>query len=369
MGWITRNLTTETAGTPLAVYEPTAYLFAQYTRHVIFQGFTFTGGDNGHLYELYSSLTDDWHVKDLTEEADAPLVATIAHGYIFATEGSQHVVYQGVRFDGHVHELWWAGDGWRHNDLTNAADAPLTLSAPFGFETHYDGTQRVVYRGRDSHIHQLSNSRNGWHDTDLSAATGSPATAVGSAPTGYSFESQGTAHVLAQTDNGHIIEYWQDATTWHWGDLTAATGAPPASGGDVLGYIFRGPGSQHIDYVGLEAHVHELWWDETGWHHNDLTASTGASLASVGSHTAGYAFEAQSRQPVATQHVFYGGGNYIHELWWNDTGWHVNELNSASRGSHAINSDAQAFVEVDNATQYVFYQSDEHHIIMQQWRP
>ncbi|GAB3581884.1 hypothetical protein GCM10027406_23900 [Leifsonia lichenia] len=371
MGWITKNLTARTAGTPLAVYEPTAYLFAQYTRHVVFQGFSYAGGDNGHLYELYCSNSDDWHVKDLTTEAGAPAVATVASGYIFATEGSQHVVYQGIRFDGHVHELWWAGDGWQHNDLTVAGHAPNTQSAPFGFETHYDGTQRVVYRGRDSHIHQLSNSTNGWHDIDISAATGSPATSAIAAPTGYSFEAQGTAHVLARTEDGHILEYWQDASAWHWGDLTVSAGAPPAYESDIVrGYVYRGEGSQHVDYVGADQHVHELWWDAAGWHHNDLTASTGASPAALGSHPFGYAFESQSRQPVATQHVIYQGSDrYIHELWWDASGWHVNELTSAAAQSFATNSDVQAFVEPDNASQNVYYQSDAHQIIQLRWTP
>jgi hypothetical protein len=129
MGWITKNLTTHTPGTPLAVYRPTAWLFAQYTRHVVFQGFTSIEGDDGHLYEMYCSASDDWHVKDLTTEAEGAGVATTANGYIQAATGSQHVVYQGLGFDGHVHELWYTSDdGWNANDLTNAAGAPLTGS-------------------------------------------------------------------------------------------------------------------------------------------------------------------------------------------------------------------------------------------------
>ena len=47
MGWITKNLTTQTPGTPLAVHQPTAWLFAQYTRHVVFQGSRSPAGTMG----------------------------------------------------------------------------------------------------------------------------------------------------------------------------------------------------------------------------------------------------------------------------------------------------------------------------------
>jgi hypothetical protein len=310
MGWRTKNLTTATAGAPHAVYQPTAWLFAQFTRHVVFQGFTATTGGDGQLYELYCSASDDWNVKNLVSEAGGAAAATNANGYIWAHEGSQHVVYQGLRFDGHVHELWYTeDDGWNANDLTNAAQAPLTLSQPYGYETYYDGTQRVVYHARGGgHIHELSNSGNGWHDLDITAATGAPSCAPDAAPTGYSFEDQKTAHVLARTELGHILEFWADASGWHWGDLTAITGAPAASDAEtVSGYVFHGQGTQHIDYVGGDGHVHELWWQSDGWRHNDLTAATGAAPPFPTTSPTGYAFEAGLFQPVATQHVLYAG--------------------------------------------------------------
>jgi hypothetical protein len=372
MGWITKDLTTDTPGTRLAVFHPTAWLFAQFTRHVVFQGFTSTGGDDGHLYELYCSASDDWHVKDLTTEAGGAEAATTANGYIWARQGSQHVVYQGRLFDGHIHELWYTSDdGWNANDLTNAGRAPLTLSQPFGFETYYDGSQRVTYQGRDRHIHVLSNSGNGWHDQDISAMIGAPLCAPDAAPTGYSFENQHTAHVLVRTEVGHILEYWADANGWHWGDLTAVAGAPAASDCETVnGYVFSGEGTQHVVYVGTDRHVHELWWNAAGWHHNDLSASTGAVPAAPASSPACYAFEAQRFQPSPTQHVmFCGADSFIHELWWDASGWHYNELTSASRGSIPAVGDAVAFVEVDNATQNVFYLSDAHQIIELRWKP
>ncbi len=377
MGWSSKNLTTSTSGTRLAVYQPTAWLFAQYTRHVVFQGFDATNGDDGQLYELYCSQSDDWHVKNLVSEAGGAEAATNANGYIWAHQGSQHVVYQGRQFDGHVHELWYTSDdGWNANDLTNAAGAPLALGQPSGYETYYDGTQRVVYQGRDLHVHELRNSGDGWHHLDLTAAAGAPNASPTSAPVGYSFEDQHTAHVLVHTEadsgSGHIIEYWSDGSGWRWADLTATVGAPVISPCEnIRGYVFRGEGTQHIDYVGVDGHVHELWWYyPSGWHHNDLTAASRTStLALAGSSPAGYAFESGRLQPDATQHVWYAGtDSLLHELWYGSGVWHVNDV-ATSVGAPPVVGDAAAFVEVDDGTQNVFYLSDAHEIIELRWRP
>ena len=78
-------------------------------------------------------------------------------------------------------------------------------------------------------------------------------------------------------------------------------------------YVFDAQGTQHVAYFGAnDAHVHELWWDINGWHRNDLTAATGAPQAAGGSGPAGYVFGAQG-----TQHVVYVGNDaHIYELWW-----------------------------------------------------
>lgn len=372
MGWSITNLTTATSGAPLAVYQPTAWLFAQFTRHVVFQGYTSTAGGDGQLYELYCSASDDWSVKNLVSEADGFPVGTNANGYIWAHQGSQHVVYQGLRLDGRVHELWYTeDDGWNHNDLTAAGHAPLTLSQPFGFETYYDGAQRVVYHARaigGGGVHELRNADDGWHDADLTTPIGAPPCAGDAAPTGYAFEDQQTAHVLYRTDQGHIVELWEDGSGWHWGDLTAVTGAPVSSDAEtVTGYVFRGQGTQHIDYVGGDGHLHELWWSADGWHHNDLTTAAGAAAPFATSSPAGYAFEAGLFQPVATQHVmFTGHDEMVHELWWREGAWHTNDI-GALVGAPPIVGNPVAFVEVDEGWQNVFYLSDAHQLIELRW--
>jgi len=71
---------------------------------------------------------------------------------------------------------------------------------------------------------------------------------------------------------------------WHYADLTALTGAPPApqviEGAPFAmdGYPTSFNNQLHVNFVGNDYHVHELYYDGS-WHHNDLTALTGAPTA------------------------------------------------------------------------------------------
>ena len=66
--------------------------------------------------------------------------------------------------------------------------------------------------------------------------------------------------------------------TWHVNDLTAATGAPaaaPSFSRGPAGYVFDAQGTQHVVYIGVDSHVHELWWNTSGWHHLASRRPTG----------------------------------------------------------------------------------------------
>ncbi len=76
--------------------------------------------------------------------------------------GTGRVVYRG--FDGHVHEIWLADDGWYHHNHTASLGAPLAAGDPMGGQ--YAGTGRVVYRGQDSHVHEIWLAADGWHHHD-----------------------------------------------------------------------------------------------------------------------------------------------------------------------------------------------------------
>jgi hypothetical protein len=342
-GWHQGDLSA-TTGAPAAAGNPTGYVFAaQGTQHVIYRG-----SDN-HIHELWWD-NNGWHQGDLSAATGAPAAASDPDGYMFNAQGTQHVNYRGV--DNHIHELWWDNNGWHHGDLTTATGAPAAAGDPDGYMFDAQQTQHVNYRGVDNHIHELWWGSGTWHHGDLTAATGAPAAA--SDPTGYVFAAQGTQHVIYRGSDNHIHELWWDNNGWHQGDLSAATGAPAAAG-DPDGYIFNAQSTQHINYRGVDNHIHELWWGSGTWHHGDLTAITGAPLA-VGNPD-GYMFDAQQ-----TQHVNYRGvDNHIHELWWGSGVWHHGDLSTIT-GAPTAASDPAGYMFDSQKTQHVVYRGADNHI-------
>ena len=173
------------------------------------------------------------------------------------------------------------------------------------------GTQRVNYRRDDGHVIELWWDKAGWHFHDLTIAAG--ATDLSNSQVfGYAFDAQGTQHVVYRRNDGHVIELWWETDCWHHHDLTIATRAPLAFGGysyGASGYVFNAQGTQHVNYLGQDFHIHELWWDSSGWHHHDLTNATGTEPGNENSYPIGYVFATQN-----TQHVNYlGRDNHAHE--------------------------------------------------------
>ena len=331
-------------GGPLAgyVFQPgnmgdvVGYVFEdQGTQHVIYQGLS-----DHHLYELWWD-TAGRHTDDLTAATGAPPAGggDIA-GFVLNAEATQYVIYAAPS-DHHIHELWSDATGWHTEDLTLAAGAPAPdLDGPLvGYAFESDGTRHVIYQSAsDRHIDEIWRDRAGWHSQDLTAATGAPA-ATGDLAA-YAFEAQGTQHVIYEgVSDRHLHELWAEppvfspppngtgpSTTWHTDDLTALAGAPPV-GGPIAAYVSEAQGTQHVVYVGRsDQHIYQVSWDAAGRHVEDLTAATGAP--EFGEGLAAYSFEAQG-----TQHVIYGDANYpshLHELWSDATGWHSDDLTAAT---------------------------------------
>ncbi len=89
-----------------------------------------------------------WHVNDLTAATGAPLPNVFRPaGYAFEAQSTQHVIYVGPT--GEIRELWWDSNGWHYNDLTAATGAPwVGAGDPTGYVFARQGTQHVVYTGQ-----------------------------------------------------------------------------------------------------------------------------------------------------------------------------------------------------------------------------
>jgi hypothetical protein len=122
-----------------------------------------------------------------------------------------------------------------------------------------------------------------------------------------------------------------------------------SSASEPFGYVFSWEGTRHVDYVGTNGHIYELWWNPTGWHVEDLAALTGAPLAHFGAGVWGYPFDPAPGVPNPTQHVLYRGvDSHIHELWWDSTGWHHNDLHGVP-GTPLASGDSTGFAHTGRA--------------------
>jgi hypothetical protein len=354
---------TGAAGAPSAAGYPSGYGFdSQGTQHVVHIGF------DHHIHELWWRVTDGWHHHDLTKASRAPDAGSDPSGYVFAAEGTQHVIYRdnGDEDNGHIYELSWGADqSVNHTDLTKASKAPAALlgTRPSGYVFDADGTQHVIYRAgpiaTNDHIYELSwGADPGVNHTDLIKASGAPdATQNNNSPCGYVFAAQGTQHVVYISTNGGIHELWWGADPGvNHTDLTGASGAFAAFS-NPSGYVFAAEGTQHVVYNSGDGHIQELWWRADGRvHHNDLTSATDATRAA--GDPSGYVFAAQG-----TQHVVYCGvDSHIHELWWRASdGWHHNDLTAATRGPDARGTPS-GYVFAAQGTQHVVYLGNDRHI-------
>ena len=329
--------------------------------HVVYRGV-----DND-IHELYWQ-NGAWSVNDLTAATDAPAAAGDPNGFTFTANGTSgmHVVYRGA--DDDIHELYWQNGAWGVNDLTAATDAPPAAGDPSGFTFTANGTSgmHVVYRGADNDIHELYSQDGTWGINDLTAATGAPAAAGD--PNGFTFTANGTSgmHVVYRGLDNNIHElYWQDGA-WGVNDLTAATNAPPAAG-DPNGFTFtaNGMSGMHVVYRGADNDIHELYCQNGVWGVNDLTATTGAPAAAGDPN--GFTFTANG---TSGMHVVYrGADNDIHELYWQNGGWSLNDL-TAGTNAPAAAGDPNGFTFTANGTSgmHVVYRGADNDIHELYWQ-
>jgi hypothetical protein len=375
MGWKPANDLTIEWHAPLAFGNPACYVYAQFKQNIIYRGWAPGQGYDGRIHQLQWE-NNAWHHNELTAVAGAPLASIFGEvrAYVAHATGTQHVIYLGQNnqglLDNHVHEIH-ADDSndWQHNDLTVAAGAPLALNTPTGYE--FRNLKHVVYNGftgqTNGLIYELWHDSNGWHFNTLTG-TSTPLVALGPL-TARVFAPIGTQHIVYRAGIGgaDIQELQWDYAGWHQHDLTIAAAAPSANG-DLTNYTFDDQDTQHINYLGTDGHIHELWWNyDNGWHHNDLTIAAAGPAPAADGRPTGYVY-----RPNETQHVNYRGTDgHIHELWWDNNGWHHHDLTIATDAPPAFGDPTgyEFTPNVGQGTQHVVYITRDHHLIELQWAP
>ena len=67
---------------------------------------------------------------------------------------------------------------------------------------------------------------------------------------------------------------------------------------------------EHAFYVGSDSHVHQLYWNNSTWVDQDLTAATAAPPVAPGIRLSSFA-------DSMGEHAFYvGSDSHVHQLYW-----------------------------------------------------
>ena len=299
-------------------------------------------------------------------------------GFVTPWNDQQHIDYVGA--DHHIHEMVYE-TSWISNDLFQQF-APLSApSVESGtriagyvteqtqwveynrewFEVLVAAQQHVVYVGTDLHVYELMfDSVNGekWNLTDLTSQAGAPAASPGTGLAAYASAQNGNPqqHVDYVGLDGLIHELLFDlATSPHWqlGNPMQGLAMPyPVFGSGLVGYVSSSPdpstNQQHIDYVGLDDHVHELMFDGTRWNAGDLTQlSGGTMLPDFTTALTGYVTPWDGQQHVD----FAGTDGHVHEMRYAGTWQPIYDLTNAASAPNIVACSLDAYVSSFNGNQ------------------
>ncbi|SCX11552.1 hypothetical protein [Mycolicibacterium fluoranthenivorans] len=296
-----------------------------------------------------------WQSDDVSASTGAPPASGAAlTGYAFEAQGTQHIVYVGAQ-DRHLLELWWNVNGWHFADLTVAArGVPVAdQSAVYGYAFDGQMTEHIVFVGVDGHLHETWSDAGQWHSGDLTLATGTVPPALGPGNiSGYVAAASGSQHVVFVGVDGHIYELAYGQTGWYAADLTDITKSPsPAPRGELRAYAFESEGTRHVVFAGVDGRLHELWSGGAGWQSSDLSSATNTpSPTSSAGNLAAYTTAATRTQHI----VFTTVDGRLLELWSGRTaGWHVTDLSSVAPALPARRLSGYAFDR--QGTQHIVY--------------
>jgi hypothetical protein len=341
-------------------------------------------GPNQHVYQLSFNLSNSstaWSTTDLTAATGSPLAAagSALEAFYAKSEGLEHIVYLGT--NGHVCFMSFdsSSKSWKFSDATAATGN--TLAAPGSALATYEDASTlpanldVVYLGTNQHVYQLSlnTATAAWTNQDLTALTGNTLAASGSALAATQGSVNNNRHIIYLGTNSHVYQLWFNgpAASWANQDLTAGTGNTLAASGSALAQFFDSFGGQHVVYLGRNQHVYQLFWDDaTGtWSNQDLTATTGNTLAASGSPLTAFLGRIFSKNRDSEDIIYLGTNGHVYQLWFNPSSgsWTNQDLTTFPPTVGALAASGSAitgFVDPNILAggEHAFYLGTNHHI-------
>jgi hypothetical protein len=229
------------------------------------------------------------------------------------TTGAEHVTC--ITPKGHIVQFVYSGSTWTHIDLTLKTGAPPAYFSYGALASYHtlDGTQHVIFiSSTDHHVHELYNVNKTWFDNDLTADTSAvPATDV-SRLTGYITPADDIEHVDFVGTDSHIHElYFQ--SQWFTVDLTQAAGVSTVAFGDLAADVTP-DGAEHVIYDDQgQFHLHQLSYSSGTWSDQDLADSiTGSSPRPLDGSFNAFAVWSGVPSQTYVQHVAFTSASNLH---------------------------------------------------------
>jgi photosystem II stability/assembly factor-like uncharacterized protein len=194
---------------------------------------------------------------------------------------------------------------------------------------------------------------------NVSGTAWPPLPVAGSALVGYRL-SNDSQHVNYIGTDKHVRELYVTAgAAWVDNDLTEEAGAVPPTVTSALEGFRLNDDSQHVFFIGTDGHVYELYITAgAGWIYNDLTALARAVPPTVITALDGYRLSDDSK------HVFFiGTDNHVHELFIARGGrWGDNDLTTLAAAVSPLPTTALAGLPLSDDSQHVFFIGTDNHV-------
>jgi hypothetical protein len=318
----------------------------------------FWQGPGGHLWEAWGAGTSWNGPVDLSSTWSAGGLLASAPSVALTPDGQQHVYWTGS--DSHIWGAWYAG-GW--NGPVDWYDLGATRATPDAEVVN--GQPQLFWQGSDGDLVQTTwaGSWKGPVDWSGAAFGGAP---LASAPSAAVTTDGSTQLVFWQSPAGHLTEAWYtgswngpvDWTAAAFGGRGTMTSAPSAT-------VTPDGGTQLVFWQGAGGHLVEAWWAGGRWNGPvDWTAAAFGGADQLNSAPA-----VAVSPDGATQTVFWQGTNgHLIEAWWAGGRWNGPvDWSAMALGGAALGSAPSAAMTRDGGQQIVFWAGPGGHLLEAWW--
>jgi len=287
---------------------------------------------------------------------DGPAAATTGLGAFATTPNNGLHVYFLSNTD-EVHQAYNVGGGWHDENLTSETQGPAANDGSNVAGVSVENLQYVFYIGDDFHLHQLLYNNSSWTDTDLSQVYALPIS-DGVEVAAFVTTPNNALHVYYVTPGPRVIQAYNVGSGWQFQDLTGLTGGAQPEGRSLTGFSIGN--LQYLYYVAFEGDVHQLYYDNSSWTDEDLTAQAKAVPSPEYPNGSVSAMVVPGTKKLRVYYI--GTNNHVIQLAsTNNRKWTGADLTKKTKGPLADSSNgAIAFATTPNNQIHVFYIAGSH---------